>query len=320
MRGVRDSYKADGHRKGVHLKELEGNFSTEHYKGLFVTDLDGTLLTNQREIAAVDLKALSRLRQMGFLTAIATGRSNYSFNRLMDALGYSGPKSSLPVDYIIFSTGAGIMNFPGTKLLKCFSLSPENVQTIVAYLGTSDLDFMVHKPVPDTRHFLYSYRSKNNPDFEERLKMYGDFATQLLPGTLDNFGGATEVLCIVSQEKGHETAAQLANFFNRFSVIKATSPLDGKSIWVEIFSPEVSKSQAVMWLADSVCIPRKNICAVGNDYNDRDLLHWAEKGFVVANGPPSLKSIFETVGSNDNGGVSEAVDIWLKECFSLKGI
>jgi hypothetical protein len=142
--------------------------------------------------------------------------------------------------------------------------------------------------------------------------MYSDFGTLLSPEALDTFGGATEVLCIVSDETGHDVAARVAANLNQCSVIKATSPLDGKSIWIEIFAPTVSKSQAVKWLADFIGLPQNTICAVGNDYNDEDLLHWAGQSFMVANGPPSLKALFQSVASNDDGGVSEAVDRWLK--------
>ncbi len=303
-----------GYRKGGKtqiLNSLKDRSKKWQHRGLFVSDLDGTLLTNRREIAAVDLKALSKLREMGYLVAIATGRSNYSFNKLMDTLGYLGPTSTLPIDYIIFSTGAGIMDYPGTKLLQSLSLPPEDVRSIVNHLESSDLDFMVHRSVPDTRYFLYNYRGESNPDFLRRLKMYKGFATPLSTETFKEFGGATEVLCIVPGEKGHQTATHLQEIFKQFSVIKATSPLDGESIWVEIFSPDVSKSKAVKWLAGTVGIARKNTCAVGNDFNDEDLLHWAEKSYVVANSPPSLKSRFETVASNEGGGVGEAVGRWL---------
>jgi Cof subfamily protein (haloacid dehalogenase superfamily) len=287
------------------------NCRKEKYRGLFVSDLDGTLLTNERKIAPADLEALSQLRRMGYLTAIATGRSNYSFNKLMNSLGYSGTGSLLPVDYIIFSTGAGIMDFPGTRLLKSFSLSPEDVHRIVDCLETSHLDYMIHRPVPDTRHFLYSYHSGTNPDFDTRLKIYQEFARPFSPQALNNLAGATEVLCIVPSDKGHAVAAELLESLDQYSVIKATSPLDGKSIWIEIFTADVSKSKAVRWLAKRASIPRENICAVGNDFNDEDLLHWAAKGFVVSNSPPSLKSVFQTVASNDRGGVSEAANRWL---------
>lgn len=284
-----------------------------NHKGLFVVDLDGTLLTSERQIAEVDLNSLFRLREEGFLVAIATGRSNYSFSLLMEKFGYSDQTSRLPVDYVIFSTGAGIMDFPDNTILKSFSLSPKDVRSASEYLELSGLDYMIHRPVPDTSHFLYSHNGSNNPDFHRRLKMYSDFATLLSAEMLENFGGATEVLCIVPDEKGHEVAARVAAELKQCSVIKATLPLDGKSIWIEIFAPTVSKSQAVKWLSESIGLKQNTICAVGNDYNDEDLLHWAGQGFMVANGPQSLKALFQSVASNDDGGVSEAVDRWLTE-------
>jgi hypothetical protein len=295
------------------MKILQEPNTPINHKGLFVVDLDGTLLTSERQIAPVDLNALTQLREDGFLVAIATGRSNYSFNLLMEKLGNSGKISSLPLDYVIFSTGAGIMDFSNNTILKSFSLSPKDVRCASEYLELSGLDYMIHRPVPDTSHFLYSHNGTNNPDFYRRLEMYGDFATLLSAETLDTFGGATEVLCIVPGETGHEVAARAAADLKQCSVIKATSPLDGKSIWIEIFAPTVSKSQAVKWLSESIGLPQNTICAVGNDYNDVDLLHWAKQGFMVANGPPSLKALFQSVASNDDGGVSEAVDRWLTD-------
>ncbi len=282
-----------------------------NYKGLFVVDLDGTLLNSNRQISPYDLKALRRLREQHYAVAIATGRSNYSFDQLLAKLGYSGPESSLPINYVIFSTGAGIMDFPGQNLLESFCLSREDVRCTATYLEKSGLDFMIHRPVPDTKYFLYSSNGGDNPDFHLRLKMYGDFGDIFSPAALHDLGGATQILCIVPDERGHDIAAEIAATLKRCSVIKATSPLDGKSIWIEIFSPTVSKSQAVIWLADTIGIQQNNICAVGNDYNDEDLLRWAGQSFIVANGPASLKALFQCVASNDNAGVAEAVSRWL---------
>jgi HAD superfamily hydrolase (TIGR01484 family) len=290
------------------------------YQGLFVVDLDGTLLTSEKRIAPVDLDALSRLRQMDFLVAAATGRSNHSFDLLMQQLGYMDPDRSFPVDYLIFSTGAGILDYPGNRLLQKFSLSFADVRSAAAYLENAGLDFMIHRPVPHTRYFHYSDNGSDNPDFYRRLEIYNDFATPLTPEALHNFGEATEIICIVpgnnhlngnNGNNGHAVAAEIADACRQCNVIKATSPLDGQSMWIEIFPPTVSKSQAVSWLADSVGLRQSTVCAVGNDYNDQDLLHWAGQSFIVANAPPSLKALFQRVASNDNGGVSEAVSRWL---------
>ncbi len=302
------------------MSELNKRDDLKSYQGLFVVDLDGTLLTSEKRVAPIDLAALFRLRQKGFLVAAATGRSNHSFALLMEELGYGEGDTLFPVDYVIFSTGAGILDYRGNRLLKKNSLGSSDVRSAAAYLENAGLDFMIHRPVPDTRYFHYSHNGSDNPDFYRRLEIYNDFATLLTPETLLNFGDATEIICIVpghndlnsrNGNNGHEVAAAIAAACRQCNVIKATSPLDGQSMWIEIFPPTVSKSQAVEWLIDNLGLQRKVVCAVGNDYNDEDLLHWAGQGFLVANGPPSLKALFQSVASNDNGGVSEAVSRWL---------
>lgn len=285
--------------------------SSKKYRGLFVVDLDGTLLNSHKRIASQDLDALMHLRQQGYLVAIATGRSNYSFAQLMRSLGYLGPSSPLAVDYVIFSTGAGIMEFPANTLLKSFTLSADVVRSTSEYLLARGLDFMIHKPIPDTRYLLYSPGGQDNADFQRRLAIYHDFAAPLSPAALASFAGATQLLCIAGGAEGHILAAEIAAACRQGSVIKATSPLDGVSVWIEIFATGVSKSHAVGWLAEALGLTQEAVCAVGNDYNDVDLLHWAGQGFLVANGPPSLQGVFSCVAANDDCGVSEAITRWL---------
>jgi HAD superfamily hydrolase (TIGR01484 family) len=315
--GKRQYVKDSG--KGEVLKAHEIDLTDRQPKGLFVSDLDGTLLTDEKQIAGKDLAVLFRLRQMGYLNAVATGRSNYSFKLLIKNLAYSRPGNTLPIDFIIFSTGAGIMDYPAENLLQSFSLAPEEVHLISNYLEKSAIDYMIHSPIPDTSHFLFSSHHRDNPDFQRRVNLYRDFATPLKTLGLKEFGRATEVLCILPPDGAHEYAVRITDALGQFSVIKATSPLDGRSIWIEIFAPGASKGQAIRWLAATKAIDRENICAVGNDYNDEDLLHWAGTAYIVANSPTSMHSHFPTVVSNNQGGVSEAVTRWLARSPNRNG-
>ena len=53
--------------------------------------------------------------------------------------------------------------------------------------------------------------------------------------------------------------------------------------------------------------------AVGNDYNDLDLLRWAARSFVVKDSPIELLSLFPVVQSGDESDFSEAVALWQEE-------
>ena len=69
-----------------------------------------------------------------------------------------------------------------------------------------------------------------------------------------------------------------------------------------MFSREVSKSPAAAWLAARHGIPRGGVCAVGNDYNDRDLLEWAGASYVVANAAAVLSARHDDVAASGHCG------------------
>ncbi len=296
-------------RKEEDCYQLPGQAHTA--RRLFITDLDGTLLNDQKRISKEDLAALVRMRREGISIALATGRSNYSLARLMESLHLELLPGGMPIDHSIFSTGAGILAYPGGRIIRSLALAPNEVQDISALLESLGLDYMIHKAVPETVRFLYAERTRENPDFFRRLRYYKDYAAPLSPEALAGFGSATEVLCIVPARSGQEITAKLKTALQQFNVILATSPLDGKSFWIEIFPPTVSKSQAAHWLAEQLDITRDHICAVGNDYNDEDLLGWAGRSFVVANSPESLRNAFDGVASNNHSGIAESAGRWL---------
>ena len=247
-------------------------------RALFVTDLDGTLLNDRRKISDNDFQSLARLKTMGCFTVVATGRSNYSLLRLLSGRGFlpSG-SAALPVDYFIFSTGAGIMAADGFKILQSAALQLEAIREIVEILEEVRVDYMIHRPVPHTREFLFRYHGGDNPDFQSRLKIYRKYGEPLTTAAFARLDGATEILCILPPAKARELAPKISRRLPQYSVIPATSPLDHKSIWVEIFAPTVSKSRALMWLTSQLKINVKNVCAVGNDYNDEDMLSYLTK-------------------------------------------
>lgn len=281
---------------------------------LFVTDLDGTLLTDSKNVRDEELLCLGRLRNEGCRVAIATGRSLYSFQRLVenDRELYEGLRKC--IDYLIFSTGAGILDISSGDLLSAHSLTVDDVDIITRRLEKLDVDYMIHAPIPDTSRFYYRSFNGGGEDFRRRIGMYSDFGEPLVKPTRDHierFGGATEVLCIEDSVRGPGLARHIADILRGYSVIKATSPLDHQSVWIEIFNRKSSKSAAVKWLADLLKVPRTCVCAVGNDYNDEDMLCWAGHGYIVENGPLDLMDKYIPVASNNSGGVSEAVTVWL---------
>ena len=270
--------------------------------GLFITDLDGTLLGSDGTFAQRDLDALEALSRHGVKTAVATGRSLHSF--------INSPGADLAVDYIIFTTGAGVAAQPGYELLYQVNLSPEMVTQALEIMSNSSLDFMMHHPIPDNHNYLYRRVNQDNTDFESRIERHNEFGQPLSSTHLNGFGEASQFIAVVPPEKSRDALEAVRNGLPGLSVVHATSPLDHESSWIELFHPEVSKGKTAAWLASELDIDFGNTIAIGNDYNDLDLLEWAAHSFVVENAPDDMKSRFETVSSNNDGGVADAVARW----------
>jgi hydroxymethylpyrimidine pyrophosphatase-like HAD family hydrolase len=123
----------------------------------------------------------------------------------------------------------------------------------------------------------------------------------------EKFGPSSQAIVVVPGLNAVDIMDQIKVNLNDFNVIKTTSPFDGQTMWIEIFPLCVSKGKSAAWLAQTLGIDRKHTVAVGNDYNDEDLLEWTGNAFVVENGPDDLKQRFSVVSSNNNDGVSDAI-------------
>ena len=275
-------------------------------RGLFIMDFDGTLLRSDRTFSSIDLDALEQLGELGIIRTIATGRSLYSFN--------TAAVRDLPVDYVIFSMGAGVLQHTEGKVVRRVSLETHEVQRACKILKTNRLDFMIHRTIPDNHMFSYFRSNGGNDDFERRLKLYSRFAVPLNEAT-DDFGPATQLLAVVPNRGSHTVLEKVRSELPDYSVIRTTSPLDGKATWIEIFPAAVSKSRTAAWLAEALNIGNREIVSVGNDYNDLDLLEWTAQSYVVDNAPADLKNRFAGVASNNNGGVAEAARRSMEKTF-----
>jgi hydroxymethylpyrimidine pyrophosphatase-like HAD family hydrolase len=275
-----------------------------HSQAMMITDLDGTLLGSDGNMTQQDHDALVCLGNHGIVRVIATGRSLYSFKK---AIG-----EDMPVDYIIFSTGAGVITFPGGRLIRNIHMDSWAVSSAVRILMGCDLDFMVHRPIPDNHWFFYYDTGKDNPDFHRRIDRYSSFC-QPIDSAFSDFGAASQLLAVVNHDIGASVFSDLALKLSGYSVIRSTSPLDGKSAWIEVFAAGVSKSQCAAWLADRLRIDKELVLAVGNDYNDSDLLEWSGTAFMVGNAPDALKKRFPSVAPQKQAGLAEAVHRWLTD-------
>lgn len=274
---------------------------------IVISDLDGTLLPAQGEVSEFDLRTLNKLKEKDVVRVIATGRNLYS--------ALSALPDDFPIDFLIFSSGAGIYNWEKKELIFSQHLDSELVFDLSLELIRLKTDFMILDPIPHNHQFAYYRSGKSNPDFDRRLSLYKPFSNPI--GHIeDTKRDACQLLVILSNcVNGFN---ELKGKFKNVKIIRATSPLDHESIWMEIFPLHISKAYGAEWLCKHLNIDSDLSMVIGNDYNDLDLLEWGKYPFVVANAPKELKEVYQVSKTVDESGFTYAIDQVLNKVQETK--
>ncbi|MBN2805646.1 MAG: HAD family phosphatase [Prolixibacteraceae bacterium] len=272
-----------------------------HFIRLLATDLDGTLLKNDQSISMTDLDTLSRLGKQGVVRITATGRSLF---KVRDVLPLHAP-----VDYVVFSSGAGIYDWKNQHLLHRERFSEDTAREIIRHLLGSAFNFFIYHPIPDNNRFFFHRGAKPCNEFEEYLLRHeGDYQELKMSSIPSNAG---QMMAIIPNQTALFEALkeEILQACSGVRVIRTTSPVNKHFIWMEIFPDTVSKGHGIRWLCDHLGIAYDHTVGIGNDYNDLDMFEFVAHPFVLANGVEELKCKFREVdASNEHSGLTRVVE------------
>ncbi len=84
--------------------------------------------------------------------------------------------------------------------------------------------------------------------------------------------------------------------------------------FIDIMHKETSKGNALQYLSNYLEIPVQGIMAIGNYYNDLDMIRYAGIGVAMENAPEDIKkeAVYTTASNNDQG-VKKAIEHFLKK-------
>ena len=263
-----------------------------------IIDLDGTTLPrNWHSISEANREALEKAGKQGITRILATGRSVFSLNNTLP--------EGLPVDYMVFSSGAGIMRWNNKEILFTRELSPEETLDIATSLWKYDINFTIQQRIPNNHHFYYRNISSLHEDFRRRIENYPGLGTPI-QDTNEIQGGATQFLVILDALQ-LQLHGDIRQKLSTYSVIRSTSPIDNQAIWTEIFAPNVNKGTSCQILLDQLNIRYEECAGLGNDYNDIDFLERCGHPFIVSNAPESLRTRFENVPADVDNGLASFI-------------
>jgi len=257
---------------------------------LLALDLDDTLLDSGLRISSDCVAAIQAARAQGVRVTLSTGRMYQS------ALPYA---QQLEIDVpLITYQGAWVKNSQTEEILYYKPLTYE--------LSKKTMEFF--------REIGVHYHSYYNDELcMEQLSEEGNYYSRLagvkplivadLIAALDK-NEAMKIMAITDNQKVLlEMESELKFRFGQSLYITRSKPG-----FLEIMSRQASKANALQVIANHYGIDRKEVMAVGDSYNDIDMIEWAGLGVAMGNAFDPVKEAADFVTTtNEEAGVAEAI-------------
>jgi Cof subfamily protein (haloacid dehalogenase superfamily) len=248
---------------------------------LIALDIDGTLVGEDLVVGDRTLRAVAEATRRGIAVSLVTGRMAASAQPFAEALGLTGP--------IVAQQGALIraMAPPGSRrpgrLLYHRRLTPAVTQDIVRWCRERAL-------VP---HFNYLEWMVVGAD-EQRLDEYRLFVGDRLRIVADVLERArkpvTKVVAIGEGNHSIDVLDEARAYFAGRAEVTLSHPR-----FLEFLAPGVSKGQAVRWLARRLGVPLSQAMAVGDQYNDLEMITEVGHGVAMPSAPAAVQAAAQFV-------------------------
>ena len=270
---------------------------------MVITDLDGTLLQSDQSISLKDSETLEKLGVLGVCRVAATGRNLFKVRQVLN--------ENSPFDYVIASSGAGIMDWKTQKLIRSISISAATTGEIIRFLISEKQNFKVSRELPDNHNFGW-WESYDCPELKRYVVHHSKFGDAVKIDPEKPFVSSQLLMFFPRESDKFELFKEkIQSAFPDLSIIRTTSPLNPDYTWMEIFPKGVSKAHGIAEICRITGISREETLGIGNDFNDLEMLDFTHHSYVVDNAPEELKLKYLISLAHSDDGFSHAVNLHL---------
>ncbi|MGI8856471.1 MAG: HAD family hydrolase [Thermomicrobiales bacterium] len=255
---------------------------------LVATDLDETLLRDDKTISERTREALRRVQEAGIALVLVTGRPPRRLKIVAQELGMTG--------LAVCCNGAIVYDLAADAIVQHDMLTPEIARQIVAALreAVPGVCFAVERGLVFGHEPAYTAISETvehvPPVSADAHTLCGEAVTKLIVRHPEM---PVEELWRISRTIVGETAA----------TTHSGAP------FVEIAAAGITKASALAGLCDRLGIPSSRVIAFGDMPNDLPMLAWAGHSVAVANAHPDvLAAVDEVTAANGDDGVAVVLE------------
>lgn len=265
-------------------------------------DLDGTLLTDQKELGEYTVQILKRAVEEGIVILPITGRPLCGLPE--EVTGLTGLR------YAITANGARILDLKNAAVLKEQLVSVETAEKILDILGNYD---SLREIYYDGTGYAEREKLEQIDHFFEEGPMaeYVRSTRQPVENLMDKFRKESREV--------DKVQGVFADLGEREAALDEIRKLEGVTITgalhnnIEVNAAGVDKGNALLWLAQYLGIAPEETMAFGDGNNDITLLEKAGTGVAMKNGIEEVKHAADriTEKTNDEEGAAKFIETYV---------
>lgn len=261
-------------------------------------DLDGTLLTDKKELLPYTKDVLKRALEMGVVVLVATGRP------------WSGVPQELRdfpgMRYALTSNGARIIDRDEGKVIEERLLSPELAKKALAVCGGYDT---LQEVYFDGQGYAQADKMQQVEKYHKNPNMWEYMRTTRIP--------VGDIWRLIEEENRgmDKVQALFADMEEKDRAWKELEKIDGLELVaslkynIEINARGVNKGAGLVALGKLLGIGREEIMACGDGDNDTAMMREAGFGVAMENAEEQVKQAADYItSSNEDEGAAKAIE------------
>lgn len=271
-------------------------------KTLYITDLDGTLLTSGQYVSQKSCEIINRLTERGMIFSYATARSLITAKKVTAGLSVKTP--------VIVNNGVFITDSAsGEKLVKN-TFSGSQAEDIFRTLTKFEIFPLVYSIIGGEEKFSYISQKITRAVGDFLDTRQGDPRHRPLlneDGILDG-----EIFYFACMDEAGSMSEAHEELKNRYYCVYGRDIYSGDQ-WLEILPKSATKANAILQLKEYCGCDR--LVVFGDGINDIPMFKAADECYAVENAAPELKEIADgIIGNNNEDSVAKFLE---KICNSI---
>lgn len=266
---------------------------------LIAADIDGTLLNPEFRISDLDLGALRRAHDAGIEVVLVTGRRHTFALPIAQMLGFD--------IWVISSNGAITRSLAGETFHRDM-LPLDTCRKLVLgmreFRGNTVLTFdteakgaIVIERMDELSASIQRWLEKNLNFIDFVIPIEGALVTD-----------PVQAMFCGTIPRMHKVLSEIDGLSLDVTVLRTEYPVRDLSI-VDVLNGGCSKGHALERWASHRGIPRKEVMAIGDNYNDIEMLAFAGYPFIMGNASEELRGRgWNITLANDQNGVAAAIE------------